>query len=87
MARKHTDRKEARRGREEDKRQTQRTEAREARRGERADYLHIRPGNADYAGPVKSDLARLQGRSRSEVASDKDRGSRSPLAEERRKRR
>jgi hypothetical protein len=59
--------------------------ARQARRGERADFLRVRPGNADYGGPVERDIRRLQGRSRADLASDRERGAVSPL--ERRKRR
>jgi hypothetical protein len=55
------------------------TVARQARPGERADYLHIRPGNADYAGPVQQDMERMKGRSRSDLMSDAARGAGSPL--------
>ena len=58
--------------------------AREARAGEKPDYLTVRRGNADYGGPVQRDLARLRGRSTSEVVSDRERGASSPL-ERRRK--
>jgi hypothetical protein len=61
--------------------------AREARKGERADYLKVRAGNANFETPVRDHLARLQGRSVSAVASDKDRGSRSPLTRDETERR
>ena len=60
--------------------------AREARKGERADYLKVRAGNANFETPVRDHLARLKGRSTSHVADDRTRGARSPL-EERRKQR
>jgi|SRR5262245_6663464 hypothetical protein len=59
--------------------------AREAQRGERADFIRVRPGNAHFATPVQADIQRLQGRSRSDLASDVARGAASPL-EGRRKR-
>jgi hypothetical protein len=53
--------------------------ARQAQRGEKADFLRVRRGNADYGEPVKRDMERLQGRSRSGTTPDDRRGSASPL--------
>jgi len=53
--------------------------ARQAMKGEKPSYLHITRGNADYEGPVKEHLARVGGRSRSDVVSDRDRRAGSPL--------
>jgi hypothetical protein len=53
--------------------------ARQAMAGEKPDYLTVRPGNANYAGPVADQMAALRGARRSDVASDADRGSSSPL--------
>jgi hypothetical protein len=57
----------------------QQASMREARAGERADFLRVSRGNADYGGPVKADLARLRGRSNSELVSDRERGAGSPI--------
>jgi hypothetical protein len=59
--------------------------ARKARAGERPDFIRTTRGNANFETPVRDHLARLQGRSTSHVASDKDRGARSPLTERRRR--
>ena len=53
--------------------------ARPARKGERMDYMSVKPGNANYEGPTRDHLARLQGRTRSDLTSDVNRGSASPL--------
>jgi len=53
--------------------------ARQAMKGEKPSYLHITRGNADYEGPVKEHLARVGGRSRSDVVSDRERQAGSPL--------
>jgi hypothetical protein len=53
--------------------------ARQAQKGEKADFLRVQRGNADYGEPVKRDMERLQGRSVSSVADDRTRGARSPL--------
>src|SRR5262245_26165933 len=53
--------------------------AREARKGEKADFLRVTRGSADYETPVREHLARVGGRSRSDVVSDRDRKSGSPL--------
>jgi hypothetical protein len=53
--------------------------AREARPGERADFIRVAPGNANYSEPVNRDLARMGGRSRSDLASDQSRGAGSPI--------
>jgi len=66
------------------------TVARRAMAGERADFIRTTRGNANFETPVRDHMKRLQGRSVSHVASDKGRGSRSPLTHdetERRRRR
>jgi hypothetical protein len=89
MARNHSRRQEAKRDAKEMREQERRRpeHAREARAGERADYLHVRAGNADYSTPVKRDLERLHGRSTSDVADDRERGAGSPLDEPARRKR
>jgi hypothetical protein len=74
MARGKTEKRGARRSAAED-----RAQDRVAQNGERADYLKIRPGNANFNEPVASDIARLQGRSRAGTTPDDRRGSASPL--------
>ena len=54
--------------------------ARQAMRGEKPDFLRVTRGSADYETPVREHLARVGGRSRSDVVSDRDRGSSSPLS-------
>jgi hypothetical protein len=61
--------------------------ARQARKGEKADFLRVSRGNADYGEPVKRDMERLHGRSVSSVADDRTRGARSPLEDEAARRR
>jgi len=59
--------------------------SRPARPGEgRGDYLTVRPGNAEFGKPVAEHLGRLQGRSRSDVVSDRERQAGSPLGQRRR---
>jgi hypothetical protein len=53
--------------------------AREAMAGEKPDYLTIRPGNANYAGPVADQMAALRGARRGHIEADATRGSSSPL--------
>jgi hypothetical protein len=62
-------------------------QARQAKPGERPDFIRVARGNADYGGPVEAHVKRLQGRSTSHVASDKDRGARSPLTHDETERR
>jgi len=57
---------------------------RQAQAGERADFLRENPKGRDHAGPVAERLAALQGRSRNDVVSDRERGARSPLERKRR---
>jgi hypothetical protein len=83
MARGRQDKHEAKRSAAEDKRQEQ--HAREARPGERANYLKVKPGSANYKDPVEDHMRRLGGRSMAELMPDHERGAVSPL--ERRKRR
>jgi hypothetical protein len=53
--------------------------AREAGPGDKMDYLTVRPGNANFEGPVREHMAALKGRSRNDVAADNERGAGSPL--------
>jgi|SRR6516165_10684888 len=53
--------------------------ARQAMPGERPDYLTTTRGNANFETPVREHLARLQGQSRSDLASDAERQAGSPL--------
>ena len=71
MAKGHTRRQEAQREGREDQRP--------ARAGEKPDFIRVTSGNADYGTPVQRDMARLRGRSRSDLASDAERGAGSPL--------
>src|SRR5262249_41475678 len=71
MARHHTNRGE--------QRSTSKRQDREARAGERADYLKITAGNADYGTPVQRDMARLRGRSESQLMRNDQRGATSPI--------
>jgi hypothetical protein len=58
---------------------------REAKSGERPDYLRVTRGNADYAEPVRREMARLKGQSSSEMMADDRRGASSPLTQPRRR--
>jgi len=58
---------------------------RQAMSGEKPDFLRVRQGNADYGTPVKQDIERLKGRSRSALTPDDERGAGSPLTGRRRK--
>jgi hypothetical protein len=58
--------------------------ARRAMAGERPDFMRTTRGNANFEGPTREHLARLQGRTRSDVASDAERGAGSPLGKRRR---
>jgi hypothetical protein len=58
--------------------------AREARPGERMDFMKVRPGNADYGGPVAEHMRRMGGRSMSDLRSDQERGASSPLSKRKR---
>jgi hypothetical protein len=53
--------------------------ARQAQKGEKAYFLRVTRGNADYGEPVKRDMERLHGRSTSGTMPDDRRGSASPL--------
>jgi hypothetical protein len=59
--------------------------ARRAMAGERPDFIRTTRGNANFETPVRDHLARLKGRSVSDVADDGTRGARSPLEERRRR--
>src|SRR5262249_45082038 len=59
--------------------------ARQAMRGERPDFLRVARGNANFEEPVRRDLERLGGRSRSDLVGDRDRGASSPLTQARRR--
>jgi len=83
MAKNRTAKHEARRTAREDQRQGDR----EARPGERADYLKVTRGSANYSDPVASDIARLKGRSESRLERDDTRKSGSPLGGMRKDRR
>ena len=54
--------------------------ARRAMAGEKPDYLAVSRGNASYDETVADHISRMKGRSRSDVVSDRDRGSSSPLS-------
>jgi hypothetical protein len=56
---------------------------REARPGEKPDAIRVSRGNADYETPNREHLARLQGRSRSDLVSDAARQASSPLGRRR----
>jgi len=58
---------------------TQQASARAARAGEKPDFLRVTRANANFETPVRADLARLRGRSNSELVSDRDRGASSPI--------
>jgi len=61
--------------------------AREARPGEgRGDFLRVKPGNANFSDPIALDIARLKGRIRNDIVSDRDRGAASPLSGKQRRR-
>jgi hypothetical protein len=60
------------------------TVARRAMAGERPDFIRTTRGNANFETPTREHLARLQGRTRSDVASDAERGAGSPLGKRRR---
>ena len=52
---------------------------REAGPGEKADFIRVTRGNADYGEPVKRQMASLHGQSRKDLERDQERGARSPL--------